>query len=79
MIIVHTFWDFRHAVSNILHTHTGPFYNWSRPLTRRGVIYVIFEASQQKMEFLAEEIVYCPYCGEALDVLIDRQEVGQQY
>jgi hypothetical protein len=31
------------------------------------------------MEFLAEEIVYCPYCGEALDVLIDRQEAGQQY
>ncbi|MEJ6515111.1 MAG: CPXCG motif-containing cysteine-rich protein [Pseudomonadales bacterium] len=62
-----------------MHTHTGPFYNWSRPFTRRGVIYVIFEASQQKMEFLAEEIVYCPYCGEALDVLIDHQEAGQQY
>jgi len=31
------------------------------------------------MGFLAEEIVYCPYCGEALDVLIDHQEAGQQY
>jgi hypothetical protein len=31
------------------------------------------------MEFLAEEVVHCPYCGEALDVLIDHQEAGQQY
>jgi hypothetical protein len=31
------------------------------------------------MEFLEEEIVNCPYCGEALEVLIDHQEVGQQY
>ncbi len=31
------------------------------------------------MAFLTEETVYCPYCGESLDVLIDPQEVGQQY
>ncbi|MFT7688068.1 MAG: hypothetical protein ACI9FB_003428 [Candidatus Azotimanducaceae bacterium] len=31
------------------------------------------------MEFLTEEVVNCPYCGEALEVLIDPQEVGQQY
>ncbi len=31
------------------------------------------------MEFLAEEVVKCPYCGESLSVLIDPQEVGQQY
>lgn len=31
------------------------------------------------MEHLTEEIVYCPYCGEAIEVLIDPQEVGQQY
>jgi len=31
------------------------------------------------MKFLAEEVVHCPYCGEALDVLIDHQEAGQQY
>jgi hypothetical protein len=31
------------------------------------------------MEQLAEEIVHCPYCGEALEVLIDQQEAGQQY
>ena len=31
------------------------------------------------MDFLAEEVVHCPYCGEALDVLIDHQEAGQQY
>jgi len=31
------------------------------------------------MEFLPEEIVSCPYCGEAIEVLIDPQEVGHQY
>lgn len=31
------------------------------------------------MAFLEEEVVRCPYCGEALDVLIDHQEAGQQY
>ncbi|HLR17713.1 MAG TPA: CPXCG motif-containing cysteine-rich protein [Alcanivoracaceae bacterium] len=31
------------------------------------------------MEFLTEEVVQCPYCGEALDVLIDPQDIGQQY
>lgn len=31
------------------------------------------------MEHLTEETVYCPYCGEAIEVLIDPQEVGQQY
>ncbi|AUM13074.1 CPXCG motif-containing cysteine-rich protein [Ketobacter alkanivorans] len=31
------------------------------------------------MEFLSEEVVICPYCGESLDVLIDHQEAGQQY
>lgn len=31
------------------------------------------------MESLSEETVYCPYCGEAIDVLIDIQEVGHQY
>ncbi len=31
------------------------------------------------MEFLTEETVNCPYCGEAIEVLIDPQEAGQQY
>ena len=31
------------------------------------------------MGFLIEETVYCPYCGEELEVLIDPQEAGQQY
>ena len=31
------------------------------------------------MGFLTEATVHCPYCGEALEVLIDPQEVGQQY
>ncbi|MDY0251028.1 MAG: CPXCG motif-containing cysteine-rich protein [Pseudomonas sp.] len=31
------------------------------------------------MGFLTEETVYCPYCGEMLEVLIDPQEAGQQY
>lgn len=31
------------------------------------------------MESLAEHVVSCPYCGEAIDVLIDRQEAGDQY
>lgn len=31
------------------------------------------------MEFLQEEEVHCPYCGEALDVLIDPEDLGQEY
>ena len=31
------------------------------------------------MEFLAEQAVSCPYCGEVIDVLIDHQEAGHQY
>lgn len=31
------------------------------------------------MEFLTQETVSCPYCGEAIEVLIDSQEAGQQY
>ena len=31
------------------------------------------------MEFLEESVISCPYCGESLDVLLDPQEVGQQY
>jgi len=37
------------------------------------------KASQWMMEFLAEEVVSCPYCGEAIEVLIDHQEAGHQY
>ncbi len=28
---------------------------------------------------LDERTVYCPYCAEPLEVLIDAEEVGQQY
>jgi hypothetical protein len=31
------------------------------------------------MESLTEEVVSCPYCGEAIEVLIDHQEAGHQY
>ena len=31
------------------------------------------------MEPLIEQTVSCPYCGEPLEVLIDRQEAGDQY
>ena len=31
------------------------------------------------MESLAEQVVSCPYCGEGIAVLIDRQEAGHQY
>ena len=31
------------------------------------------------MEYLVEQVVSCPYCGEAIDVHIDQQEVGHQY
>ncbi|MDO8861630.1 CPXCG motif-containing cysteine-rich protein [Haliea sp. E1-2-M8] len=31
------------------------------------------------MESLKEQIVGCPYCGEAIEVLIDHQEAGHQY
>jgi hypothetical protein len=31
------------------------------------------------MELLTEETVSCPYCGEAIEVLIDNQNAGQQY
>lgn len=28
---------------------------------------------------LSEEHIYCPYCGEYLSVLIDTQDIAQQY
>jgi len=31
------------------------------------------------METLEEHIVSCPYCGEAIEVLIDHQDAGDQY
>jgi hypothetical protein len=31
------------------------------------------------VESLAEQVVNCPYCGEAIEVLIDHQEVGHQH
>ena len=31
------------------------------------------------VEPLSEQVVSCPYCGEAIEVLIDPQEVGHQY
>ena len=39
----------------------------------------IQEVGWKIMGFLIEETVYCPYCGESLEVLIDPQEAGQQY
>lgn len=31
------------------------------------------------MDLLTQQAVNCPYCGEPLEVLIDREEAGQQY
>ncbi len=31
------------------------------------------------MENLEEQIVSCPYCGEAIEVLIDHQDAGDEY
>ena len=31
------------------------------------------------MEPLAEHVVGCPYCGEAIEVIIDYLEAGNQY
>ncbi len=31
------------------------------------------------MDFLDQETVSCPYCGESIEVLIDQQDAGQQY
>jgi len=31
------------------------------------------------VEFLAQQYVSCPYCGETIEVLIDQEEAGQQY
>ncbi|MBX2858410.1 MAG: CPXCG motif-containing cysteine-rich protein [Cellvibrionaceae bacterium] len=28
---------------------------------------------------LAQENIYCPYCGEIITVLVDEQEAGDQY
>ncbi len=33
----------------------------------------------RSMNPLDEYTIYCPYCGESQDVLIDAQEAGQQY
>ncbi|QFU75154.1 CPXCG motif-containing cysteine-rich protein [Halioglobus maricola] len=31
------------------------------------------------MEFLAQQSISCPYCGESIEVLVDQQEAGQEY
>lgn len=31
------------------------------------------------MDSLFEKNIFCPYCGESISVLVDPQEVGQQY
>lgn len=31
------------------------------------------------MDPLSEQLVYCPYCGEANEVLVDCQEAGGEY
>jgi Cysteine-rich CPXCG len=31
------------------------------------------------MTYLTEKLIYCPYCAEAIEVLIGHEEAGQQY
>jgi len=31
------------------------------------------------MKSLSEQVIYCPYCGEGIEVLLDPQESGHQY
>ncbi len=31
------------------------------------------------MDWLDEQVIGCPYCGESIDVLIDQQEAGDEY
>lgn len=31
------------------------------------------------MDALEEQVVSCPYCGEAIEVLLDQEEAGHQY
>jgi hypothetical protein len=31
------------------------------------------------MNYLAQQDVSCPYCGESIEVLIDQEEEGQRY
>jgi len=33
----------------------------------------------QKMHQLQERTINCPYCGKAIDVLIDSQDMAQEY
>ncbi len=35
--------------------------------------------SKNTMESLEEQVVYCPYCGEQIEVLLDQQETGHEY
>jgi len=37
------------------------------------------EASDEIMDSLAEQVVSCPYCGEAIEVLIEHEDAGHQY
>ncbi|WP_017445624.1 CPXCG motif-containing cysteine-rich protein [Gayadomonas joobiniege] len=31
------------------------------------------------MQDLQETLIYCPYCGEPISLLVDEQEVGDEY
>ncbi|NND66144.1 MAG: CPXCG motif-containing cysteine-rich protein [Halioglobus sp.] len=37
------------------------------------------ERNSTNTEWLVQEKVSCPYCGELIEVLIDHQEAGQSY
>ena len=37
------------------------------------------EANNKIVESLAEQVVNCPYCGEAIEVLIEHEDAGHQY
>ena len=39
----------------------------------------INEVEFRSMDYLSQESVACPYCGECIEVLIDREEAGQEY
>lgn len=35
--------------------------------------------SNSTMDLLEEQVIGCPYCGEPIEVLIDKQEAGHEY
>ena len=52
---------------------------WVSQSNDSAMMSILIRSAKKYMQSLAQRAVNCPYCGEAIDVLIDDQDAGDQY